>query len=131
MEITGRLVADATARAVSEGRKVTGFRLAINRRYLSQGERKEETSFVDCTYWRGEAIAPYLIKGMIVQLHGFMSAEPWVSRDGEPMASLKFRTDEIIMLSRTPKSNEKPAKARGKNKVQKSGPQFKQSNSKS
>jgi single-strand DNA-binding protein len=44
MEITGRLVADATVRAVSENKNVTGFRVAINRRYKSQGEQKEETS---------------------------------------------------------------------------------------
>lgn len=31
MEITGRLVADATVRAVSEEKNVTGFRVAVNR----------------------------------------------------------------------------------------------------
>ena len=103
MEITGRLVADATVRAVNADKKVTGFRVAVNRRYRSQGEQKEETAFVDCTYWRTDAIAPYLTKGMLVQLHGFMTAEPWVSRDGEPMASLKFLTYEINMLSKSVK----------------------------
>ncbi|RCH56821.1 single-stranded DNA-binding protein [Mucilaginibacter hurinus] len=101
MEITGRLVADATVRAAGEDKKVTGFRVAVNRTYRSKGERKEETAFVDCTYWRGEGIAPYLTKGMLVQLSGFMTAEPWVSRDGEPMASLRFRTEQIQMLTKS------------------------------
>lgn len=101
MEITGRLVADATVRAAGEDKKVTGFRVAVNRTYQSKGERKEETAFVDCTYWRGEGIAPYLTKGMLVQLSGFMTAEPWVSRDGEPMASLRFRTEQIQMLTKS------------------------------
>jgi single-strand DNA-binding protein len=105
MEITGRLVADATVRAVNADKNVTGFRVAINRRYKSQGEQKEETSYVDCTYWRGEKIAPFLTKGMIVQLSGFMTAQPWVNRDGEAQASLKFRTDEITMLSKSAKQN--------------------------
>jgi single-strand DNA-binding protein len=104
MEITGRLVADATVRAVNEDKNVTGFRVAVNRRYKSQGEQKEETAYIDCTYWRGEGIAPFLTKGMLVQLSGFMTAEPWVSRDGEPMASLRFRTDEINMLTKSAKS---------------------------
>jgi len=90
MEITGRLVADATVRAVNADKNVTVFRVAINRRYRSQGEQKEETAYVDCTYWRGEGIAPFLTKGMVVQLSGFMTAQLWVSRDGEPMASLKI-----------------------------------------
>ncbi len=101
MEITGRLVADATVRAVSDEKNVTGFRVAVNRTYQSQGERKEETAFVECTYWRTDAIAPYLTKGMLVTLSGFMTAQPWVSRDGEPMASLQFRTEQIQMLTKS------------------------------
>lgn len=114
MEITGRLVANATVRAVNADKNVTGFRVAINRRYQSQGEQKEETSYVDCTYWRTGAIAPYLTKGMIVQLSGFMTAEPWVNRDGEPQASLKFRTEYINMLT-------KSTGADGKNKSSEKG----------
>ena len=105
MELTGRLVADATIRAVNADKNVTGFTVAVNRRYKAQGEQREETSFVDCTYWRGEGIAPYLTKGMVEHLSGFMTAQPWVSRDGEAMASLKFRTDEITMLSASSKKN--------------------------
>lgn len=125
MEITGRLVADATVRAVSDEKNVTGFKVAVNRTYQSQGERKEETAFVECTYWRTDAIAPYLTKGMIVQLSGFMTAEPWVSRDGEPMASLKFRTDEINILTKSAKQgDEKPTQAGDKNKVLKPSKEF-------
>jgi single-strand DNA-binding protein len=125
MEITGRLVADATVRAVNADKKVTGFRVAINRNYKSQGEQKQETAFVECTYWRTDAIAPYLTKGMVVQLSGFMTAEPWVSRDGEPMASLKFRTDEINMLTKSGKAdNGNPTQAGDKNKVIKPSKQF-------
>jgi single-strand DNA-binding protein len=98
------LVADATVRAVNAEKNVTGFRVAVNRRYKSQGEQKEETAYIDCTYWRGEGIAPFLTKGMLVQLSGFMTAEPWVSRDGEPKASLRFRTDEINMLTKSAKN---------------------------
>ncbi|QEM12443.1 single-stranded DNA-binding protein [Mucilaginibacter rubeus] len=98
MEITGRLVADATVRKTNTDKKVTGFRLAINRRYTSNGEQKEETTYVDCSFWRTDKLAPYLTKGLLVQLYGHMSARPWVSRDGEPMASLNFHTNEITLL---------------------------------
>lgn len=117
MEITGRLVADATVRAVNEDKNVTGFRVAVNRRYKSQGVQKEETAFVDCTYWRTDALAPYLAKSMIVQLSGFMTAEAWVSRDGEPMASLKFRTEEINLHTKSarPKGKKAPRTSRKNN----------------
>lgn len=128
MEITGRLVADATVRAVNTEKNVTGFRVAVNRTYKSQGEQKQETSYVECTYWRTDAIAPFLTKGMIVQLSGFMTAEPWVNRDGEPMASLKFRTDEINMLTKSAKQDSKqsnkPTEKGNKNGVLKPSEQF-------
>jgi single-strand DNA-binding protein len=121
MEITGRLVADATVRAVNEEKNVTGFRVAVNRRYRSQGEQKEETAFVDCTYWRGEGIAPFLTKGMLVQLSGFMTAEPWVNRDGEAMASLRFRTEQITMLTKSAKQDKADSKKTAKQAGDKKG----------
>lgn len=125
MEITGRLVADATVRAVNADKNVTGFRVAINRNYKSQGEQKQETAYVECTYWRGDGIAPYLTKGMLVQLSGFMTAEPWVSRDGEAQASLKFRTDEINMLTKSGKTGDgKRTQAGEKNKAIQPSKQF-------
>ncbi len=98
MEITGRLVADAIVRTVNGDKKVTSFRVAVNRSYVSQSEKKQATTFVDCGYWRTDALAPYLTKGLLVQLYGHMSAKAWVSRDGEPMASLNFHTNEITLL---------------------------------
>jgi len=105
MEITGRLVADATVRTTSTDKKVTGFRLVINRRYTSNGEQKEETTYVDCSFWRTDKLAPYLTKGLLVQLYGHMSARPWVSKDGEPMASLNFHTNEITLLGASQNAN--------------------------
>jgi single-strand DNA-binding protein len=118
MEITGRLVADATVRNVTDDKAVTNFRLAINRRYTSGGEQKEETTFVDCAYWRTAKLAPYLTKGLLVQLYGHISAKAWVSRDGEPMASLNFHTNEITLLGKSAGNDtDKPTQAGDKNKV--------------
>ena len=128
MEITGRLVADAIVRTAND-KKVTGFRVAINRRYKSGGEQKEETTYVDCSYWRGEGLAPYLTKGLLVQLYGHMSAKPWVNRDGEPMASLNFHTNEITLLGKSAKNDGgkqygRPGQAGDKNKVIKPSEKF-------
>jgi len=129
MEITGRLVADATVRAVNGDKNVTSFRIAINRSYTSQGEKKEETTYVDCGYWRTDALAPYLTKGLLVQLYGHMTARPWVNSDGEPMASLNFHTNEITLLSKSAKNDGgkqqgKPGQAGNKNKVIKPSQSF-------
>jgi single-strand DNA-binding protein len=106
MEITGRLVADAAVRNIEGDRTVTNFRVAVSRRYVSGGEQREDTTFIDCAYWRSDAVAPYLTKGLLVQLFGHISARPWVNRDGEPMASLTFYTNEIKMLGASRKADE-------------------------
>jgi len=115
MEITGRLVADAAVRTIEGDRTVTNFRVAVNRTYTADGEKKEDTTFIDCAYWRTDALAPYLTKGLLVQLYGHISARPWVSRDGEPMASLNFHTNEITLLSASRKSDGNKAKGNRKN----------------
>src|ERR1700754_1444082 len=111
MKLTGRIVADATVRNVANDRKVTNFRVAINRRYKSGGEQKEETTYVDCSYWRTDKLAQYLTKGLLVQVYGHISARPWVSRDGEPMASLNFHTNEITLLGASAKPQGDGAKS--------------------
>ena len=117
MEITGRLVADAAVRNIEGDRTVTNFRVAVNRRYVSGGEQREETTFIDCAYWRSAAVAPYLTKGLLVQLFGHISAKPWVSRDGEPMASLNFHTNEITFLGASRKAEAVKAKGNRKNQA--------------
>lgn len=118
MEITGRLVADAAVRNIEGDRTVTSFRVAVNRRYVSGGEQREDTTFIDCAYWRSDAVAPYLTKGLLVQLFGHISARPWVNRDGEPMASLNFYTNEIKLLGASRKADEGKAKSKRNRKNQ-------------
>jgi single-strand DNA-binding protein len=99
MEITGRLVADAIVRKTNNEKELTGFRVAINRRYMSNGDQVEDTTYVDCSFWRSTAIAPYLTKGMVVQLYGHMSASAWLDKDGGLHAGLNFHVNELTMLT--------------------------------
>ncbi len=98
MEITARLVADAAVRKTNSDKELTGFRVALNRTFKVDGERRQQTTFIDCAYWRGTNIAPNLTKGMLVQLSGDMYAKAWVSRDGELIAGLQFNAREINLL---------------------------------
>ena len=106
MEITGRLVADAAVRKTNNQKEVTGFRLAINRKYTSNGEQVEDTTYVDCAYWRSTKIAPYLTKGMVVQLYGHMSASAWLDKEGNLRAGLDFHVNDITFLTASAKQGE-------------------------
>jgi single-strand DNA-binding protein len=62
----GRLVQDPELRYTGEGTAVCNLNVAVNRRWTgSDGERKEETTWVRVTCWRGlaESVAKYMSKG--------------------------------------------------------------------
>jgi len=64
MQFTGRLTADAVVRNVKGDRKVTGFNVAINDRFKTKdGEKREITTYVECSYWINPGLAEYLKKG--------------------------------------------------------------------
>ncbi|TCC98810.1 single-stranded DNA-binding protein [Pedobacter hiemivivus] len=98
MEITGRLTADAVVRTTKTDKKVVGFNLAHNETYKSKGEKKQVTTFFECSYWLNEGIAMYLKKGVIVELAGMAGVRAYVV-EGEPRASLTFRVDKITLYS--------------------------------
>ena len=106
--LTGRITADAKVNTVKDGKKVVNFSIAINDSYKSkssEGVTKIVTYF-NCSYWRNEAVSPYLTKGTLVELCGRTSVSAWVSRDGEPKAGLNFHTTEIKLLGKSISKNE-------------------------
>ena len=98
MEITARLTADAVVRTVKQDKKVVGFTLAINDSYRTDGERRELTTFVECSYWRNEGIAEYLKKGGLVQVYGRIGVNAYLSGNNEPRATITFHVSEIKMF---------------------------------
>lgn len=100
MEITGRVTANAEVRTTTTGKKVVGFNLAINESYKTKsGEKRQETTFFECSYWRNEGIAMYLGKGALITITGMVAARVYQAKN-EAKASLTFRVDNIKLLSK-------------------------------
>ena len=96
MNITGRLTRDAEVRTTSQEKQVVNFSIAINDSYRNkQGERIEQTSYFDCSYWISPNVAKILTKGALVELTGRASTRAWTANDGELRASLNFHTATI------------------------------------
>ena len=58
--LLGNLTADPELRTTTGGQNVASFTIAISRTWNNaQGEKQEETSFINCTAWgrTGETIA--------------------------------------------------------------------------
>ncbi len=83
--LMGNLTRDPELRHIPNGTAVCDLGLAINRRYKSgDGEQKEETCFVDITFWqrRGEVISEYLKKGDPIFIEGRLQLDQWETSDG-------------------------------------------------
>lgn len=80
--IMGRLCADPELRRTQSGIPVCSCRLAVDRDYLTNGER--ETDFFDVTAWRGAAefISGYFSKGRMIAVDGRLQTRAWTDRSG-------------------------------------------------
>ncbi|MBP1163451.1 single-strand DNA-binding protein [Chryseobacterium sp. PvR013] len=100
MNIIGRLTRDAEVRTLSNKKQVVNFSIATNDNYRNkQGERIEQTTFFDCSYWISSKVARLLIKGTLVELIGRVYTRAWIGKDGEAHAGLNFHTSQIKLHS--------------------------------
>ena len=104
---TGRLGADCEIKQVGNGNSVTEFRVAVASGY---GDR-EATTWLRCNMWgsRGEAVAPYLVKGQLVAVSGELTNREY-EKDGEKRYSLEVRVNDLTLIGgKSDKPAAKPA----------------------
>ena len=64
--IVGRITQNAKINILKNDTKVVNFSVAINDSYKTkQGERKEQTTYYNCSYWINAKIAEFLTKGTL------------------------------------------------------------------
>jgi single-strand DNA-binding protein len=116
MNITGRLTKDAEVRTTSQQKQVVNFSVATNDSYRNkQGERIEQTTYFDCSYWITPNVAKILTKGSLVELSGRVTARAWTGNDGEARAGLNFHTSQIKMHGGSRKVETIPATVQAEN----------------
>ncbi|WP_343642350.1 single-stranded DNA-binding protein [Chryseobacterium sp.] len=94
--IIGRVTKNAEINTLANDRKVVNFSIATNDSYKTkQGERKEQTTYFNCSYWIGPNVAKILTVGAVVELSGRVSSRAWIGKDGEIKSGLNFHTSQI------------------------------------
>ena len=105
--IVGRITRNAEIRQTANNKQVVNFSVAINESYKNkQGERIEQTTFYNCSYWINTKIADFLIKGALVELLGRISSNAWIGKDGEIHSGLNFHTSKIKLHGSSHKRTE-------------------------
>lgn len=97
--LAGNLVRDPETRFIPSGTAVTSFSIAVNRRYKSNNEVKEEVSFFDVSVFgkMGENCAEYLSKGRPVLVEGRLRQRRWEA-DGVKRSKIEVVADNVQFL---------------------------------
>ena len=100
--LMGRLTFDPELRRTPSGTAVTELRMATNRSWQGRdGERREETLFIDVTVWdrQAETCCQYLRKGSSIHVEGSLKMDTWDDKTtGEKRSKIRVQADRVQFL---------------------------------
>ncbi len=104
--LLGNLTRDPEVRYTPKGSAVADLGIAVNRQYtLDNGEKREEVTFVDVTFWgrTAEVAGEYLKKGRSVFIEGRLQLDTWDDKtSGQKRSKLKVIGEMMQMLGSRP-----------------------------
>src|SRR5918996_916420 len=114
--LLGNLTRDPEVRYTPKGTAVTELGMAVNRVYTAEnGEKREETTFVDVTLWgrTAEIAGEYLKKGRPVFIEGRLQLDTWDDKQtGQKRTKLRVVGESMQLLGgRPPGAAGAPAEA--------------------
>lgn len=101
--LLGNLTREPDLRGFPNGQSVCDLRIAVSRRFTSNGQEQEETCFVDVVVWGKAAnnCHQYLSKGSQVMVEGRLQLDTWEDRNGGGQRSrLRVVAENIQFMSR-------------------------------
>lgn len=120
--LVGNLTRDIELRYTPSGSAIASSAIAVTRRYnSSNGEKKEETCFIDITFFSrlAEIANQYLNKGSKVLIEGRLRFEQWSDQNGQNRSKHSIYVENMEMLGSNPNSNQgmrnQPSNAQGYN----------------
>ncbi len=99
--LMGNLTRDPQLSYLPSQTAVVEFGLAVNRRWKGQdGEKREETCFVDCRAFGrlAENINKYLTKGRPLFVEGRLTFDSWTAQDGSKRSKHRVTVENFQFL---------------------------------
>ena len=98
--IVGNTGRSPEMRYTPTGVAVCDFSVAVNERWMKDGETQERTTWFRVSCWNklAETVNQYVQKGRQVMVVGTVDASAWTGNDGEPKATLELRAREVKFL---------------------------------
>ena len=101
--LLGNLTRDPDLRGLPSGQSVCEMRMAITRRYISNGKDVDETCFVDVVVWGKSAnnCKQFLTKGSQIMVEGRLQLDQWEDRNGGGQRSkLRVVAEQVQFMTR-------------------------------
>lgn len=107
--LIGNLTREPELKFIPSGSAVCTMNLAINRQYVSNGEKKEEVLFVKVNAWGkvAENCGKYLIKGSQVAVEGRLQMHQWEDKDGQKRSRIDVLATNVQFMSKPKDSGKK------------------------
>lgn len=99
--LMGNLTRNPELRAAGSG-SVCEFGLAMNRKFVVNGQERDETCFVDIAVWgkQAESCNRYLQKGSCVFVEGRLTLDKWIDRDSQKTRTrIRVTADRVQFIS--------------------------------
>lgn len=94
--VCGNITRDPELRTTTNGTKVCGFSVAVNRTYRdASGDMKETVSYIECNAWgrMAETISQYMKKGSGIILSGRLNQRSWDDKD---TGKKRYATEVVV-----------------------------------
>ena len=103
--LIGRLVADPEMRTTPNGINVARFRIAVDRPYSKNAERKAD--FITIVAWRQQAefVCRYFSKGKAIGVEGSIQTGDYTDRDGNKRYTVEVSADRVFFVESKSASN--------------------------
>jgi len=101
--LMGNLTRNPEIRYTPSGSAVCEFGMAMNRRFVQNGQERDETCFVDIVVWgkQAESASRFLQKGSSVFVEGRLVYDQWDDRETQKKRSrLRVNADRVQFLDR-------------------------------
>ncbi len=103
MILVGNLGGDPEMRFTPNGKAVTSFNVATNRRYTTaEGDKKEETEWFTVVAWGklAEQCNQFLSKGRLVYVEGRIRLRTWEGQDGQKRSRNEVSAERVSFLDK-------------------------------
>ena len=106
--LVGHLTRDIDLRYTQSRAAIGSSGIAVTRKYTLNGEKREETCFIDITFFgkQAETANQYLSKGSKLLVEGRLKFDQWTDNNGQNRSKHTVAVENMEMLGEPKQSNQ-------------------------